>query len=95
MLAEKIRLFHLFSAFYGLNTSILPGMEPCFWTFLDLINVIYAPIAYGCDVENKKGQSVIWGCQYGPLRRLAVQMMLDLRQKSKKKRLKGTLFARK
>ena len=43
MLAEKIRLFHLFSAFYGLNTSILPGMEPCFWTFLDLINVIYAP----------------------------------------------------
>ena len=60
MLAEKIGLFHLFSAFYGLNTSILPGMEPCFWTFLDLINVIYAPISYGCDVENKRGK-----VQYG------------------------------
>lgn len=43
MLAEKIRLFPLFSAFYGLNTSILPGMEPRFWTFRDLINVLYAP----------------------------------------------------
>ena len=53
MLAEKIGLFPLFSAFYGLNTSILPGMEPCFWTFLDLINVLYAPIAYGSAVENK------------------------------------------
>lgn len=56
MLAEKNRLFHLFSAFYGLNTSILPSMEPCFWTFLDLINVLYAPIAYGCVVENKRGK---------------------------------------
>lgn len=43
----------------------------------------------------ERTQSVIWGCQYGPLRRLAVQMMLDLRQKSKKKRSKDSVFARK